>query len=106
MIPNPTPEMKKLHGELMERFGAVTFERAWNMSSLRNCLQALAHDELTSEERRLAYTAACMHFAKMQATFITLAQSDAMTECAARIDSAIDMWALDELERRDGLPRA
>jgi hypothetical protein len=100
------PELQKLQEELIERFGAVTFARAWHMSSLRNCLQALAHDELTSEERKLAHAAAGLHLAQMQATFITLEQSGALTECAARIDSAIDMWALDELERRDGLPAA
>jgi hypothetical protein len=48
-----------------------------------------------------------MHLAKLQASFITPSQEcAALTECAKCLDSAVDMWALDDVEEREGLPPA
>lgn len=98
------PEQTVLRTELITRFGERTFLRALEMSGIRNCLQALACDGLSKEERAEAYMRAGMHLARLQTMFITTADSAALTECARRIDSAIDMWSLDEIEARDGLP--
>lgn len=97
-------EQAKLRAELIERFGEQTFTRALEMSGIRCCLQALATDALSQTERAVAYTQASMHLAKLQASFITPAECAALTECAKRLDAAADMWALDEIEARDGLP--
>lgn len=99
-------EQQKLKAELVERYGAVAFKRAMEMSGVRSCLEALATDALTEEERKVAYARAGMHLAKLHATFMTLEQSNAMTECAKRIDAAIETWAMDDIEARDGLPPA
>jgi hypothetical protein len=99
-------EQQRLRAELIERYGEVTYKRALEMSGLRCCLQALARDQLSVDERVLAYRRANMHFAQLQASFMTLEQSAQITECAKRLDSAIDMWTLDEIEEREGLPPA
>lgn len=99
-----TQEQDALREELIKRYGEVTFTRALEMSGVRNCLQALACDELTKEERAEAYTRAGMHVARWQATYMTPGESAALTECARRIDAALDLWALDDLEQREGLP--
>lgn len=106
MIEPKTLEQAALQADLIERFGFVTFTRAWHMSGLRNCLQALALDKLSEMERAEAYAAASMHMAKLHASFITREQSEQLTECAKRIDAAIDTWTLDAIEQRDGLPPA
>ena len=100
-----TQEQDALRAELIERFGERTFTQALEMSGIRNCLQALACDELTKEERAEAYMRGAMHLAKLQSLFITAEQSASITECAKRIDTALDLWSLDDLERREGLPR-
>lgn len=103
MKPN-TPEQDQLRADLIARFGLMTYTRAWEMSCLRNCMQALALDEMSAEERAAAYTMAGMHLARLQTTFITAEQSTALTDCAKRIDVAIETWAVDAIEERDGLP--
>lgn len=99
-------EQQKLRAELIERYGMVTFTRALEMSGLRTCLQALATGELSEVERNTAYMMAGMHLAKLQASFITREESATLTECAKRLDAAMECWTLDELEQRDGLPPA
>lgn len=97
-------EQDKLRADLIERYGAVAFNRALEMSGIRACLEALATDALSKNERRIAYERAGMHLARLHATFMTTEQSTAMTECARRIDAAFDTWAMDDIEQRDGLP--
>jgi hypothetical protein len=99
-------EQQKLRGELVARYGERTFTRALEMSGIRSCLQALATGALSDVERTAAYTMACMHLAKLQASFLNGEDSAEMTECARRIDSAMEVWTLDDLEQRDGLPPA
>jgi hypothetical protein len=101
-----TPEQAALREQLIQRYGELTFTRALEMSGIRCCLQALATDALSPTERVVAYTQASMHLAKLQATFITPQECAAVTECAKRLDSAVDMWALDDVEEREGLPKA
>lgn len=97
-------EQKKLKGELIERYGAVAFKRAMEMSGVRSCLEALATDALSEEERKAAYARAGMHLARLHGTFMTFEESAAMTECAKRIDAAVETWVMDDIEARDGLP--
>ena len=99
-------EQAALRAELIGRFGERTFQRALEMSGIRNCLQALAVDGLSKAERQMAYERAGMHFARLQSMFVSSEESAALTECARRIDNAIDMWSFDEIEVRDGLPPA
>ena len=100
-----TQEQATLRAQLIERFGLVAFNRAMEMSGVRNCLQALACDELSKNERAEAYMRAGVHLARLHAMFMTTAESAALTECAKRIDAALDTWMLDEIEERDGLPQ-
>lgn len=103
MIDPKTQEQAALQADLILRYGALTFDRAWNLSALRNCLTALSIQSLTADERATAYEAASHHLAQLR---VTLMASDliALTECGKRIDAAVDAWTLDELEARDGLP--
>jgi hypothetical protein len=45
-----------------------------------------------------------MHLAKLQASYITKGESDKLTECAKRLDAALETWMMDDLEEREGLP--
>ncbi len=99
-------EQQKLRGELVARYGERTFTRALEMSGIRTCLQALATGKLSEVERLSAYTMASMHLAKLQASILTGEEAASMMECARRIDSAMEVWTLDDLEQRDGLPPA
>lgn len=99
-----TPEQVKLRGELIARYGELTFMRALEMSGLRCCLRALASDELKPHEREVAFHLAGRHLARLQASWMQGEASDALTECALRIDAAMDAWTLDDIEARDGLP--
>jgi hypothetical protein len=101
-----TSEQAQLREQLIKRYGEQTFTRALEMSGIRCCLQALATDVLSPVERTVAYTQASMHLAKLQASFITPQECAALTECAKCLDSAVDMWALDDVEEREGLPPA
>ena len=97
-------EQTALRAELIRRFGERTFQRALEMSGIRICLQALATDALSEIERKTAYMMAGVHLANLQTSFLNGEDSAAMTECARRLDAAMDMWSLDEIEARDGLP--
>jgi len=99
-------EQAALRAELIERFGERTFQCALEMSGIRSCLQALATGALSEVERLSAYAMASMHLAKLQASLLTGEEAAAMMECARRIDSAMEVWTLDEIEARDGLPPA
>lgn len=97
-------EQQQLRAALIERYGVVAFNRAMEMSGVRTCLQALATDALSAQERHLAFMRAGMHLSRLHASFMTAEQSAALSECAKRIDAALDMWVVDEIEQRDGLP--
>ena len=99
-------ELEALRADLIKRYGMVTFTRALEMSGIRTCLQALATGQLSDEERLAAYTMASMHLAKWQATYMTTEESEKLTECAKRVDAAMEAWTLDDIEQRDGLPPA
>jgi hypothetical protein len=99
-------EQSQLRADLVRKYGEKTFERALEMSGIRQCLQALACDELSKEERQHAYVMASLHLAKLHASFVTLDESTALTECCRRLDSALDLWIADDIEQRDGLPPA
>jgi len=101
---NQIEEQQELRAELIAHYGQKTFERALEMSGISCCLQALATDALSEVERKAAYMMAGLHLAKLQASFLSGEDSAALTECAKRIDAAMEAWTLDELEERDGLP--
>lgn len=101
-----TGEQEKLRAELIARYGERTFVRALEMSGIRTCLQALATGALSDVERAAAYSMAGMHLAKLHASFMTAEESASFTECARRIDAAMEAWTLDDIEAREGLPPA
>jgi hypothetical protein len=98
-----TPEQAQLREQLVRALWRADLHAALEMSGIRCCLQALATDALSPTERTVAYTQASMHLAKLQASFITPQECAALTECAKCLDSAVDMWALDDVEAREGL---
>lgn len=98
-----TDEQPLLVAKLVARYGAVTYMRALEMSGLRTCMEAMACDGMTQEERLQAYQRAGMHLAKLHASLFTKEESDRITECARVIDGAFDQWAADDVARRAGL---
>lgn len=71
------------------------------------CLVALASDpDLSPEKRRETYDHASVHLAELLSTLMTAEESAAVSECAKRLDAAIETWMLDDIEARDGLPPA
>lgn len=101
-----TPEQEKFHADLVASYGLPVVTQARHLSGLKLCLQALALDKLTEEERRKSYARAGAHLAHLVDLLMTEPQSRKLTECAALLDSAIDLWMADEIEQRDGLPPA
>lgn len=99
-----TPEQEKLHADLVKKYGLLIVRQARHLSGLTFCLQALALEEIDAEERKKSYARAAAHLANLLETVMTAEYSAKVTECAARIDSAIDLWTADEIEQRDGLP--
>lgn len=98
-----TPEQEKLRADLVASYGLPLVEQARHLSGLKLCLQALALDELSAEEREKSYASAGMHLAQLIEMLMTPERSAQLTECAARLDSAIDLWMADEMEKRDGI---
>lgn len=101
-----TQEQEKFHAVLVEQYGLPIVTQARHLSGLTMCLQALAVDELSGEERKKSYIRAGMHLAQMLEMVMSAQQSAKVTECAGRIDAALDVWMVDEIEARDGLPDA
>jgi hypothetical protein len=101
-----TPEQARVRADLIAKYGERIFTQALEMSGVRCCLQALACAVLTNEERETVYQRAAMHLARLHATFMNTEESAIFTECAKRIDSAVDLWTLDDIEAREGLPPA
>jgi hypothetical protein len=99
-----TPEQRQLRADLIKRFGALTFKRAMQLSGLQMCLIGLGADELTFEERAHLVRQASMHLAELIDTAVPAAESAKLVECARRIDTAVELWLLDEKEEREGLP--
>lgn len=100
-----TAEQAKFRDDLVKRFGQVTVTRAYELSGLSLALTALAQDELSVERRTRLYEMASLHLAELLGTMLTAQESAAVSDCAKRIDSAMDVWMADQIEARDGLPK-
>jgi len=99
-----TPEQDKLQADMLAEYGEVIFKQASEFSGLSLCLVALAGEELTPTQREHLYRQASLHLAQLLETLLPPAVSAKITECAKRMDAALDIWMLDEIEKRDGLP--
>ena len=98
-----TPEQEKLHADLVKQYGLLIVTQARHLSGLTLCLQALALDELSAEERKKSYARAGTHLGQLLETVMSAEYSAKVTECAGRIDAALDLWTADEIEQREGL---
>lgn len=96
-------ECPQLVAQLVERYGHATYSRALEMSGLKICLQALAVENLSAEERQQAFQRAGMHLSRLHASLFTQEESVRITECARVIDGAFDQWAADDVARKAGL---
>lgn len=99
-----TEEQDKLPAELIKQYGAPTLMQANELSALTLCLQALGTEQLTDEQREFVARQAGLHVAQLMGMLMSPEQSAKVVECAKRVDSALDTWMLDEIEKRDGLP--
>lgn len=97
-----TEEQERLSAELLKRYGPETFKRALQISGIRACLSSLATDALTREERHDMFVRAVLHVDMFQSSVLKLKESQAITECAMRMDAAISMWVLDGIEEKVG----
>lgn len=96
----PTAEQKKLRQDLITQYGEVVFRQAEEFSGLALCLTALAQGDLERDERIGLYRQASLHLGQLLETVMTSDHSARVSECAKRMDAALDMWMLDEVERR------
>lgn len=99
-----TQEQEKLQADLLAQYGEVIFKQASEFSGLSLCLVALAADELAPAQREHLYRQASLHLAQLLETLMPAAHSANVTECAKRMDAALDTWMADDIERREGLP--
>ncbi len=99
-----TPEQQKLEAELLAEYGETIFTQARELSGLRLCMVGLAVDELTTEQRQHLFQQASLHLGQLLETVMAPAVSAKVSECAKRMDAALDTWMLDMIEKRDGLP--
>jgi hypothetical protein len=102
-----TPEQQKLRADLIAQYGNAAFERALQLSGLQLCITGLGADHLSTKERERLVRQAGIHLAELIDDLMPSAfESAKVVECARRIDAAIEVWMLDEVEQRDGLPPA
>lgn len=101
-----TEEQKKFRADLLARYGARVYHVAEHLSGLTTCIKALGCDTLNQQEREAAIGQACMHTSKLLGGLITVHESELVQECARRIDTAVELWAADAIENREGLPPA
>lgn len=100
-----TVEQLRLCEELTAAYGATVVEQAGHLGGLALCMVAMASDELTREERAAAYQTASAHLAGLLEPLMTPGHAAKVNECAKRMDSAVSLWMLDDIEARDGLPK-
>ncbi len=101
-----TPEQEQLRADLIAQYGETVFKQASELSGLAMCLVGLGADELKPEERARLYRQASLHLAQLLETVMPAEHSAKVTECAKRMDVALDLWMADEIEKREGLPPA
>lgn len=99
-------EQDKLMAQLQAQYGPDIVNQAAQLSGLTTCLQALGIEDLKPQEREFAYRQAGFHIAQLIDSLMKPEHAAKVIECAKRTDSAIDMWMLDDIEKRDGLPPA
>lgn len=100
-----TPEQQKLQADLIAEYGETVVRQAQELSGLSMCMVALGAEDLKPAERARAYQQASLHLGQLLETMMSVEMSAKVTQCAKRMDSALDVWMADEIERRDGLPR-
>lgn len=97
-------EEKKLHADLLAEYGEAIVNQATELSGLTTCLMALGADDLSKAERERVYHLAAGHVQGLVASVLPTSVIEKLTECAAKIDNAVEMKMLDDIEARDGLP--
>jgi hypothetical protein len=100
-----TVEQLRLRDELIAAYGEAVVQQAGHLGGLALCMVAMAHDDLTSEERSAAYETASAHLAGLLDPLMPTGHAAKVNECAKRMDSAVSLWMLDNIEARDGLPK-
>lgn len=100
----PTLEQRQLHADLVQLYGTKVCQQAHQLSGVALCLVALGTDKLSAAERRDSYVNASAHLALLLESLMTPEESAKVSECAKRMDVAIALWVLDDIEARDGLP--
>jgi hypothetical protein len=100
-----TQEQEKLRSDLIAQYGERAFRQACELAGIKNCLQALSCDALSTDERAAAYMRASLHLGQFLESLMSAEQSASLTECARRVEAAVDQWMLDDIERRQGLPQ-
>jgi hypothetical protein len=91
---------------VVAQYGVRIVDQARHLAGLALCMQALALDDLSEEERKKSYARASVHLWQLLETMMSMEYSAKVTECARRIDTATELWTADEIEARDGLPPA
>lgn len=99
-------EVDALKQTLLAEYGETVVAQAAELSGLTTCLAALGADELKDEERERIFRQAALHLQQLVDTLMPASVSAKVTECAKRIDVAVDLAMLDDIEKRDGLPPA
>lgn len=94
-----TQEQKKLHEDLVAEYGEKIVGQARDLSGISLCVIGLLTDELSVAERQAAYQRVSGHLARLLESMMSPDHSAKVTACAKRLDAAIEVWTLDELEQ-------
>lgn len=98
-------EQEKLREDLLAEYGEAIVGQAYELSGLSTCIVSLGCDELTVPQRERLRDQSIDHLTKLLCALLKPGVGERVFECAKRIDAAIETWAVDAIEQREGLPR-
>lgn len=93
-------EQAALRDQLVREYGLHAFAVACQLAGVKNALSGILESDaaLTLEERTEIYEAASLHLALlMQLLMPDPELSKHVAACAARLDSAVDQWTIDDI---------
>lgn len=98
-----TAEQAAFRAQLVREYGELTVARGNDLAGITTCLLALGTDELSPAEREEVYHRAAQHLQSLIGGALPASEIARITQCAGRIDAAVDVWVADNIEAREGL---
>lgn len=99
-----TPEQEEERQAIVTQYGERVSLQAGELSGLRLCLMALSQREMEPDRRAWLYRQASVHLAQLLEQLMPHEHAAKVTECAQKMEAALEMWIADAHESRDTLP--